>query len=361
MSWAVWTLALYISAVGQSEPLQPAVIENEALSALRSITSGDFDLVWTTELGEHEPQSPSVKCRVYFSGNKARFDTRGPSPGHIVNGERLAIVSNDGDTVERLVIDGDKILSYSPDEYADGTRCAVAIYSVEKSGFPLFRFYDPRLIGCSPVGFGHLHSQTYDSFLARPGRLDITAQSELLSGTPAAKLEWKRPEGMVQRAWIAREKGSRLIRAETDGVFRGAPLFDRLESDVTKDEKSGVWFPKRVEFTRTVDGELKKREILEIRNARFNHNLNESVFMLEGLDIRPGAEIYDDTTDGPQIRRIWDGKAIVDGGVRRTLRTLATKDDFRWLPVIVGVNATLVGILLLVLYLRRRRKDTKSV
>lgn len=129
----------------------------------------------------------------------------------------------------------------------------------------------------------------------------------------------------------------------------GGTLSDRIECDLA--EFGGVWFPRRVLFRRYLNDELVFTDDARVEEARFNFDLPQSTFELQGMNLALGTAVHDHVSKPTRVLR-WNGEQAVVAGAVNPPPELVGRG---WLlPLIIAANLV-AGLGLLAYYLLRRR------
>jgi hypothetical protein len=205
--------------------------------------------------------------------------------------------------VHKSVLSGDDFISHLS-VAGSSSKFVVEMGSVSHrdGGFPGL-FY-PLVLGMVSAAAGLLHSHGEDSqvgrFLDRPSTVTFDTNAN------AYRIDYVFDDGSKLRFWIDPKRGNSVIRIERDSRFQQAELLDTVSSEIV--QRNGVWFPTKVTWRRSHGDALLVEEILTIRDALFNKNVNHVGFTLAGMNVPAGTYIRTRPNTGSAI---WEGSEII--------------------------------------------------
>ncbi len=355
------------SAAGANEKADlpdPRDVEQNAVAARRAIRFGRLEISVSSKNAKRETALAVHFEFDYRTSRKLRIDTTRKNP-RIHSGGRPATVKG-GDSIERLVIDGERYLYYSPDVLSvAGTpdrEGAAEIGTLSEQPSMELLIMNPLLLGMIPDGTGVLFQETIEGFLTAPGRRDFTIESATLNNARCYQVDCITGNGLEVREWIAPERGYSLLKVHGRRIVEESHKVFEIDWNcrVKHYPKQQVWFPEEITNRVTEDGMPYESEQIVITNADFSMPPDPATFELKSLDIRPGAGISEDPPHGKYGRR-WNGKELEEivppkPAVRKPLLVQPKNHGRIWLFVSCGC----AGLALLCALLARRRAATRT-
>ena len=177
--------------------------------------------------------------------------------------------------------------------------------------FPLEATFDPRLLGFSPNEFGLLRKGRLDGLVGSPARKNTRTKAVTVDGSPCVVVRFDLPSGAVQHAiWLDPARGHHPVRFEAHiPDQRGGPALLGTAVITPQPVGDGMWFPKRIEVTGAVGGEVTTRETADILTVEVNRPIPPEVFTLGGIRVAENAFF---TVVGDRDRvQVWRGGKLV--------------------------------------------------
>ncbi|MBA3315383.1 MAG: outer membrane lipoprotein-sorting protein [Planctomycetota bacterium] len=358
----VSVLIITAGAVPETTDLEKAVI-----SARDAIHSGDIVFSAETELASPPAGAlgrNQIDFHVVFDGARVLFERTMDAPPTFVrkpSGEQVEAFVVGGRTTERILLTENRFYHYIPDRLSSGAAFIISSGSRDAAsddGNTLIRsVFDPRLLGTIPTPISHYSSNTKFS-LAVSARENVLVESDTITlqgggEAKTQKISYTRDSGTKMAIWIAEKMGNSLLRAEIEPFVRqGAP--SRLvtySSDVK--QYDGIWFPSRTVYEAIRGGAIDKREVVIVREARFNIDVPDNQFAIDALDPAPGTIMNDEPGIPSQVFR--DGEfypVAVHGDA--TVRPIAAAQSPRLF--VFALASIVLAILLFAFYYLSKRQ-----
>lgn len=323
-------------------------LENHAKAVRQALESGTVETVSTLKQGVKGNQKVLyLEYCVSFQGDKLRFDRKESKTN-----ERIDDPLGHAPT-HKYVLAGGKCYSHTDKLSPQGRRLALTIKDLRKSADPL-DIFDPRLIGMLPCDTTILHGMNLGDFLGRKDIVDSTVTTEMRDGQRIFRVDNSYRNGRKTRMWFAPQQGDSLVRAESEFVHpKDGKVIDSIECDMKQWNAGGVWFPGKVLYKRSLNGDVGIEELLTVKKAEFNIPVDESVFTLAGMDIPPGTSVVE--TPQQSVSRIWDGgKLIPDTTQPPSLAKPEASNSHATRMLLFSFSLALIAALLFAIYWRRR-------
>ncbi len=304
-------------------------LQNGALDARRGIKRGELRVDAKTRQFEGDAITERESWWVFaFDENKLRCDYH-----------------QGGEYVHKSVLSGDDFISHLSDSNTTGSFLVKMGSVLHHDGnFP--GLFHPLVLGMVSASVGHLYSHSEDTqvgrFLDRPSTVAFDTNAN------AYRIDYVFDDESTLRVWVDTERGYSVIRIERASQFQHERLLDAVSSEVV--QRNGVWFPSKVTWRRSHGDALLVEEVLIIRDAVFNQDVDHVAFTLAGMDIPAGTH----------IQVVQNGSAIWDGSkmIRRNSipDTIDTQNSHRGWTVLFAVvfMGTIVGTVLIVIFARRK-------
>jgi hypothetical protein len=171
--------------------------------------------------------------------------------------------------------------------------------------------------------------------------------------TDANVVEYVGKDGSKFAMWFLNGDARQLARIECSSTSQGKEVVDSIETRLEEYHEGGVIFPKSMLFQRRVDDKLVIESRQEIVAARFNYGIDQEKFSIKSMNLEPGTPVVGNP--GPTLR--WNGNSLEQFSAESLGMSIPRIDDAEygpWRSFFIGANA-LVAVLLLVLYVKRRR------
>ncbi len=303
-------LLLTCLPLSSAQTVDPEAIEKEALAPRRALKSGIVELTshYSEFAGGKKTVSGETTYTIWFDGDQIRRDAYRhyqPAQKH----QKLA-----KDAYREVSCFGkDQHYWWTDKVGLNGAAYVLRVDNDPKSiTSTLFTITHPNVIGMAPRTFANLvHHNTPDNFIGRADRTPPSMTREATGGVDCWKIEFSLKNGVKARAWIAPDRGYSPIRLETEFTSAGKVYFHELHSDVAPIPGANLWFPRRCECLRRIDGAVVAAETLDVALHDVNKPVPASVFTLAGLDIPPGTHVSFIHFDPPRKMETWDGKKLV--------------------------------------------------
>jgi hypothetical protein len=171
---------------------------------------------------------------------------------------------------------------------------------------------DPRLVGTHPMSFLNLGSSRLGDLLEPQGRVDRRVERVELDGRPCLKLSFQYRPPIRWAYWVDPERDHIPLRIELQ--FQGddgKAIVDRLSVEPKQYQPSGIWYPARTLYSRTIDGvEIETEELITLK-AAINEDPGKDAFELAALAIPDGTRVSDFRKDAPVRSGVWrDGRIV---------------------------------------------------
>jgi hypothetical protein len=323
-------------------------IERQALEQREKITSSHITLEANLMKVKGTARTETtIEREIYFDGDQRRCDTSTRSESDIpkirvscfgcVPFENVAWIS--GSTGKR---EEPMLLIRSPDMESS------------KSDF----IPPPAELGMIPLHHAMAQHFPMDAYLTRADRDLPTVEKTELDGVACFRISYTTLNMSQVDEWISAERGHSVIGI--DERFQnqaGAEFHDSLRSTVELHEPSGIWFPVRLDYRRTINGVLFASEKVDISVHSLNTDLDPIVFSLPGIkQLSPGTRVVKWLADGEidQGTIEWDGNQIV----RRTAPELPPARMNR--PVLLWANLAILLVFATLFFIRRYAQSHRT-
>ncbi len=340
---------LLLAVPGQAVvPADVAALEKATLDYRRTIQRGQLVLTKKEELNGAPAPERDRTTTIWFDGKQIRSDT--------------VYRQNKDDPVHREVrcrnCEFNDYYILFPQEEVKGGKVALALHSMQE-GNPSPEAYpvlDPRLLGMvvdySPqlaLSYWHL-----DSFVARPGREQITMRREIWKGMDCRRIEYILPPTSSVRIWIVQDWGPSVGRIETEDVVNGHHHFDSVESDYQQIGDHGLWFPLSCTRDSYFDSKDTEKEVVNVQVTSLNEPISPDVFRMKGMNIPVGWPIAGFRNEGFSY---WNGKEVVPEDPSPHGPPLAAAPSLaaRWPYAVAAITLAVIGMVSLGWYMLRKK------
>ncbi len=284
-----------------SDSPRPSQVETEIVAHRGRITTGEVELTgrYLDASGGSRREVTLPARRIMFDGPRLRRDAVIPPPEEHPEWP-------EGREVSSFAAADHYFLSDQRQE--DGQNLNV-LDAWNKNSFtpnPIHTVQDPRWFGIIPVDSNNLaYSRGLHDVLGRPDRKRTEVTEEVLDGERCTRVEYERNDGTVVTLWVAPERDYNVVKSS----MAIADLRDLAETTLARDEASGLWFPARVRYQRTMKGEVTHEEDLTIKVVHLNRPVDPKTFTPGGMDIPAGTPVVRHPRNERGLE--WDGRAIV--------------------------------------------------
>jgi hypothetical protein len=218
---------------------------------------------------------------------------------------------------------------------------------------------DPKVLGIIPNQPTLANRYNLNSYIGSEASKNGTVEKGIWKGKSCYIVTFNSGKSQI-RYWVVPEMDYSVISIERKyplDKLKKPSEHDRTRTEYQKDTKSGIWFPKKINFKRLRNGTIRTTEYASIKLVSLNEPIDPEVFSLNGIGITPGARVRNKDLKEP-VRKIWDGEKVVDvpKGTPRS-QELAAVCEKRMDPkriVIIAVGFIFV-LLSIVLAVRKRR------
>jgi hypothetical protein len=186
--------------------------------------------------------------------------------------------------------------------YFEGTGGAALAHpdnhSFQRDLFDRGEAFDPRLLGYTSSDHVNMPrpatAKNLGLDIISPERSPPTVEAATVDGEAAWVLKSKSlRSGFDHRAYIFPGKGGSVGLIEYSGKVKDDSFRSRHHSELERDARTGIWFPKKLVGEWFENGALKDRDVVTVHLREFNQPIDPSVFTLAGMNVREGEEVYD--------------------------------------------------------------------
>ncbi len=294
----------------------------------------------------------------YRSGRMVNLERKRPTRAlyRTPDGKLLSEKDPDGYRTLRIIINGEKCMTYEPTILEDGSKSGIAEAMLNEEGVGeicLGAIVDPLLWGMAPCHFGFYYDAELSSCLTRSDRTEMEVTDEMLDGFRTKRISFTRLDGVRYQIWIAKELDYAVLRIEMENP--ATQLGARVESTFKQYPQGDIWFPEKVLWTATKKGKVTAVEQLVLEEARFNTKIDSNMFTVAGLDPYPNTTFFEVDPPGG-FTRVWDGEKLTRPGRKRTLQENREEKRSLWRWIVAGNLLFLALLLSFVLWRRHARK-----
>ena len=304
-------------------------LEKQVVKSRQSIRSGKGELLRYRLSSAKKEQA--LHYEFAFEGKKLRYDT--PQLKRIRNDGRMYRFFDDGKNDDELIL---------------------TIRDADNPG-GLSNVPDARLLGLAPIILGHLHAMEYHNIFERPDREDSVVRRESVKDTECWYVEVSHLSGKKSRFWIDENRGYNLLRCEIEEVFKGDRLVDTIDVELKLWGKT--WFPKQIDYARTVNGRRHQMERIELANLVFGEDVDDELFEVASLDLPVGTIV----SELPRPRngsRVWNGAQLVSRDEIKAGVDMAQQGTSSILRSGFVVANCLLAVFFFVVFLKKRYVST---
>lgn len=283
-----------------SSPAEAEDAGKLAFAARSAIKSASFVL----DVTQHD--SPSISptkwtMHYYFDGTRRRFDkTSGQSTG-------------EGDAVRESESESDGFLwSYNNLRPAGSAGVIAKMTSLGAIAPKLpTAVPDALWIGFIPSQVENFKGHSPQTFVDNESATDRSIRHGKLDGIACDVTEFRPPSGGLIRNWIARDLGASVLKVTSESKYEDGTMTVReVTSSVAKHAPSNLFFPQRVRFTKTVNGQLQQFQDIVVRDLKLNEPIAKEVFAFAGMGVPVGHPVSKFPND-PRGSLIWDGAEVI--------------------------------------------------
>jgi hypothetical protein len=311
MTCALPLILITLSLGGVPKEFESAAeLEEVVLEARRAIRDGSYDVTCVTTGPKVERFEVGVRCEFDFADDdRLRFEWSQPAPKLIAAGKPLTVVSNGGKSFTRIIVAGNRLLQWSPDEFSEPTSLAATVRSFGAHGE---RIFDPRVLGTSAESFGHVWRCKLNHLVpSGEQRLLVTpVTKDTIAGRPVLKVEVA-DDRVCTTFCVSPEENYSIVYFEVAATIDGKTMISSIACKNKHCEPANVWFPETIDYSRKLDGQLLFEERISIRDAKFNVGVDSESFTVAGLGLRNGTSVLDMSLPDVDVQQEWDGKKLV--------------------------------------------------
>lgn len=219
------------------------------------------------------------------------------------------------------------------------------------------RIYDPRLLGMYGSFFHAIYGLKLSDGIGVHKRTAATLTEETVDGRVLKHIRSIRPPADgVERGvskWIDPSQGLSLVRVKFDDTHQQKEFVD--ETSFQLQQFGDVWFPVRIESSRTIEGMGSIIEIVELSDVELNIDISDDEFSFARLEPEIGESFHEEPPYHPKLSRQWDGEQLVLMGNISAATPPPLPAEYNWRPWIIG-GGSLAGCLFCGLFIAFRRK-----
>lgn len=155
--------------------------------------------------------------------------------------------------------------------------------------------------------------------------------------------------------WVVPSHGYNVARNIMESHPGGKPYRVTVETEAAPVGHSGLWFPRTCTCEALSDGELIQKEELRVTKISLNEPIDDKVFTLAGMDIKPGTPIAGKLPNGEPHVWTWTGTSVVDHVnpvlIPKSLRPPRSRGRL----ITAAVGCALLATAALAIFFRRRQ------
>lgn len=225
-----------------------------------------------------------------FSGNNRKVIQKTRLPGDAQWHGGNQYVLNDNEFIDDFRSHADIVVNVTPrgDKAVTDQRFA----------------FDPRAIGMGFGGCATIAEKGIDSFRKCFRGSTFIPVEESLNGMQTLRIEKEMLQGLKLKVWLAPEYDYSVVAASLGRDDSGH--FLRTSYTKTAD---GHWFPHECSYEIKDNGKIATSYGMDVREARFDGDVDESEFRLEGLGLQPNRVVSMDTGNSISTHR-WSGTKL---------------------------------------------------
>lgn len=220
---------------------------------------------------------------------------------------------------------------------------------------------DPRVFGIVPMDTANSIYLTVDSVLGLANKRNIIIQSGKWNGKDSVQYSFEFTQNLKNKKLeviVVPSYNNAIVSLDLfyqDGLLS---YHDSIKSEIQILESLRQWYPRRINYSREVDGRVQEKEEVEFHIVNFSDIPSTDIFMLSGMSINSDTPISGYTLAGKPV--YWDGSKLTESGERfiETVVVSGAKSSSRtWRLLAIGFALASFSILLLY-WLKRRSKET---
>ncbi len=173
-------------------------------------------------------------------------------------------------------------------------------------------------LGFVPNSVAALGKYRLDFLFGRPDRSGLTVTQEMWKGQDCYRIVFKTERGPTAQIWIVPAWGGSVVKVQLSGQTKAGkpliatPLIETVETEVAPAGPGGIWFPRVCTYTRTLGGELEKRQVAKVEVVSINQPIDPRAFSLAGMDLPARTPVVTGQANPKKAILSWDGEKLVD-------------------------------------------------
>ncbi|MFO0843068.1 MAG: hypothetical protein U0797_11845 [Gemmataceae bacterium] len=174
-----------------------------------------------------------------------------------------------------------------------------------------FKVLNPRGLALDLNGASFLHKAQLDCVIFSPSaRTPGKVTREKRNGIETYRIDYSTKIDRAEvSVWIAPGQGYGVVAAESRDKKKQITM--TIACRLKQYPVGSFWYPASVVQTISVKGDVRRKQVIEVEDARFGQAISDAAFTLKALGLKPGRQIGDETK-GRSILRVWDGTKAVD-------------------------------------------------
>lgn len=368
----VFLVVLCLSVSGQDNQQAPSIsertpsvqaLESEVLEHRRRIqqVNLEFDSLLCVDDGCRAGNYMHSTGHYYLDGKKKRFDST------VVSGATTLAMKD----YSEVICFSDSVYIYHANEMAGAYPISVNMFDFDhvNAGLVTARVPDARAIGMAPATLRNLIYFNLESFVGRTDKKNANVSPSTHKGIPCWLLRYTTSDKFDDQLYIAPSMDYSVIYFKIDAYDnsqevprRAIVRTDVVDTEMAKDQASGLWFPKRAHYRAYVRGELQREERLTLNVKSLNQDLDPSYFTLSTMDVKPGTHIQR-IPPSPDGELYWDGTSIkVEDASGDTAPPPPPQRGHgrRWFLIANALIFAIVAVYLLVKAMSRKSKEENA-
>jgi len=212
--------------------------------------------------------------------------------------------------------------------------------------------YHPRDLGVSYVDTSVLKRLGPKNLFASLAALDSSVEEIVYRDQQVYKLSFEDGKNATVTFWVSPDQGYNPLRIECR--FRGDEMLQATDVVLKQYPPSGIWYPERTTSITLHNSAELSRQVVTVKHASFDIEIDPKLFTLAGLELTPGRPISDRTTEnfGSQT---WDGEKLVSDDPARKIDLADNSASTTKHSLLLILNAALCVALAAFLIYRRLR------
>ncbi len=227
----------------------------------------------------------------------------------------------------------------------------------------LTEIFDPRMLGLGAIESTGLRLYHFETVLNSVNRDKPKLHRDRWKEADCWVISFHKNNGVYYELWIVPSHGYNVARIISESHPNGKPYRVTVETEAAPVGNSGLWFPRTCTCESVSDGELIQKEELRMTKISLNEPIDDKVFTLAGMGIKPGTPIAGKLPNGEPHVWTWTGTSVVDH-VNPTIipksSPLPTGRRGRLLTTAVACAFIATAAALAIIFRRRRAKPPAS-